>query len=139
MSHYNVANVNVYHFTHISLSMSVFLVYAQYEYIWVIFRQSHHVHVFFFFFSSRRRHTRCSRTGVQTCALPILINASAFFGPMPCTPSLKSVPIRRPMSTSCSRVIPRFASVASSEISSGWTSTYTSFRGSFRRDRKSVV
>src|SRR5687768_17781553 len=24
-----------------------------------------------FFFSSRRRHTRCSRTGVQTCALPI--------------------------------------------------------------------
>src|SRR3989440_1638277 len=26
----------------------------------------------FFFFSSRRRHTRCSLTGVQTCALPIL-------------------------------------------------------------------
>src|SRR3546814_8215258 len=27
-----------------------------------------------FFFSSRRRHTRCSLvTGVQTCALPILI------------------------------------------------------------------
>src|SRR3989449_474149 len=25
----------------------------------------------FFFFSSRRRHTRCSRDGVQTCALPI--------------------------------------------------------------------
>src|SRR5256884_3505851 len=25
-----------------------------------------------FFFSSRRRHTRCSRDGVQTCALPIL-------------------------------------------------------------------
>src|SRR5256886_6633038 len=24
-----------------------------------------------FFFSSRRRHTRCSRDGVQTCALPI--------------------------------------------------------------------
>src|SRR3989441_4983304 len=24
-----------------------------------------------FFFSSRRRHTRCSRAGVQTCALPI--------------------------------------------------------------------
>src|SRR3546814_2574121 len=30
--------------------------------------------VFFFFFSSRRRHTRCALvTGVQTCALPILI------------------------------------------------------------------
>src|SRR3546814_9238241 len=28
----------------------------------------------FFFFSSRRRHTRCALvTGVQTCALPILI------------------------------------------------------------------
>src|SRR5687768_17625395 len=25
----------------------------------------------FFFFSSRRRHTRCSRDWVQTCALPI--------------------------------------------------------------------
>src|SRR3546814_12333580 len=30
----------------------------------------------FFFFSSRRRHTRCALvTGVQTCALPILIDA----------------------------------------------------------------
>src|SRR3546814_20611781 len=30
--------------------------------------------IFFFFFSSRRRHTRCALvTGVQTCALPILI------------------------------------------------------------------
>src|SRR3546814_3085252 len=29
---------------------------------------------FFFFFSSRRRHTRCALvTGVQTCALPILM------------------------------------------------------------------
>src|SRR3546814_5242857 len=29
---------------------------------------------YFFFFSSRRRHTRCALvTGVQTCALPILI------------------------------------------------------------------
>src|SRR2546422_850797 len=26
-----------------------------------------------FFFSSRRRHTRCSRDGVQTCALPICL------------------------------------------------------------------
>src|SRR3546814_7840228 len=32
--------------------------------------------VFFFFFSSRRRHTRCALvTGVQTCALPILLRA----------------------------------------------------------------
>src|SRR3546814_2616988 len=31
----------------------------------------------FFFFSSRRRHTRCALvTGVQTCALPILVPAS---------------------------------------------------------------
>src|SRR3546814_18723835 len=30
--------------------------------------------VFLFFFSSRRRHTRCALvTGVQTCALPILL------------------------------------------------------------------
>src|SRR3546814_4000070 len=30
----------------------------------------------FFFFSSRRRHTRCALvTGVQTCALPILLGA----------------------------------------------------------------
>src|SRR3546814_11207834 len=32
----------------------------------------------FFFFSSRRRHTRCALvTGVQTCALPILIAVAA--------------------------------------------------------------
>src|SRR3546814_10559208 len=31
-----------------------------------------------FFFSSRRRHTRCALvTGVQTCALPILISTFA--------------------------------------------------------------
>src|SRR3546814_9180760 len=30
--------------------------------------------MFYFFFSSRRRHTRCALvTGVQTCALPILV------------------------------------------------------------------
>src|SRR3546814_9863639 len=33
---------------------------------------------FFFFFSSRRRHTRCALvTGVQTCALPISVEADA--------------------------------------------------------------
>src|SRR3546814_628013 len=33
--------------------------------------------VFMFFFSSRRRHTRCALvTGVQTCALPILVDAA---------------------------------------------------------------
>src|SRR3546814_3731248 len=32
-----------------------------------------------FFFSSRRRHTRCALvTGVQTCALPILVGRAAF-------------------------------------------------------------
>src|SRR3546814_1927090 len=32
--------------------------------------------LFIFFFSSRRRHTRCALvTGVQTCALPISVNA----------------------------------------------------------------
>src|SRR3546814_11905613 len=31
---------------------------------------------FVFYFSSRRRHTRCALvTGVQTCALPILVDA----------------------------------------------------------------
>src|SRR3546814_3454758 len=33
--------------------------------------------VYLFFFSSRRRHTRCALvTGVQTCALPILLTTS---------------------------------------------------------------
>src|SRR3546814_4308578 len=33
-----------------------------------------YVLLFVFFFSSRRRHTRCALvTGVQTCALPILL------------------------------------------------------------------
>src|SRR3546814_6264204 len=36
------------------------------------------VFYFIFFFSSRRRHTRCALvTGVQTCALPISLNAQA--------------------------------------------------------------
>src|SRR5690554_8076992 len=30
-----------------------------------------------FFFSSRRRHTRCGRDGVQTCALPISLLSRA--------------------------------------------------------------
>src|SRR3546814_7054562 len=35
----------------------------------------------FFFFSSRRRHTRCALvTGVQTCALPILLVRAASRG-----------------------------------------------------------
>src|SRR3712207_8940047 len=32
--------------------------------------------VAFFFFSSRRRHTRYWRDGVQTCALPIFVEVS---------------------------------------------------------------
>src|SRR3546814_19357749 len=36
-----------------------------------------------FFFSSRRRHTRCSLvTGVQTCALPILLDALKYEAPV---------------------------------------------------------
>src|SRR3546814_6562085 len=36
--------------------------------------------VFVFFFSSRRRHTRCALvTGVQTCALPILVQLGVGF------------------------------------------------------------
>src|SRR6056297_1587312 len=38
-------------------------------------------HYFLFFFSSRRRHTRFSGvTGVQTCALPIMIRHTRFSG-----------------------------------------------------------
>src|SRR5207245_6093217 len=31
----------------------------------------YHCRIIFFFFSSRRRHTRCYRDWIQTCALPI--------------------------------------------------------------------
>src|SRR3546814_3796263 len=49
--------------------------------------------MFFLFFSSRRRHTRCALvTGVQTCALPILVffnmaggDAQALMGPLAST------------------------------------------------------
>src|SRR3546814_1389252 len=35
-----------------------------------------YVSMFYVFFSSRRRHTRCALvTGVQTCALPILLSS----------------------------------------------------------------
>src|SRR3546814_11816875 len=37
-----------------------------------------------FFFSSRSRHTRCALvTGVQTCALPILLSAVGLYGLLP--------------------------------------------------------
>src|SRR3546814_4558737 len=39
------------------------------------------VYALFVFFSSRRRHTRCALvTGVQTCALPILISLTLIAG-----------------------------------------------------------
>src|SRR3546814_16245731 len=42
------------------------------------------MNVLLFFFSSRRRHTRCALvTGVQTCALPICMAASALAGGVP--------------------------------------------------------
>src|SRR3546814_2115913 len=43
------------------------------------------------FFSSRRRHTRCALvTGVQTCALPIFVDAAA--GPKCQPPQIQPVP-----------------------------------------------
>src|SRR3546814_4431733 len=47
--------------------------------------------MFHFFFSSRRRHTRCALvTGVQTCALPILLPTMRLFicGGAPVAPEL---------------------------------------------------
>src|SRR3546814_6455728 len=39
------------------------------------------VYCYVFFFSSRRRHTRCALvTGVQTCALPILVEDARQIG-----------------------------------------------------------
>src|SRR3546814_10523192 len=51
-------------------------------YMWLLYT-CFTVLVFFtcivFFFSSRRRHTRCALvTGVQTCALPILLAAGGY-------------------------------------------------------------
>src|SRR3546814_2558990 len=46
-----------------------------------------------FFFSSRRRHTICALvTGVQTCALPILMTSSVIQKVLRDGPSLRSVP-----------------------------------------------
>src|SRR3546814_6111542 len=40
--------------------------------------------MFRFFFSSRRRHTRCALvTGVQTCALPIFVEAASVHAALP--------------------------------------------------------
>src|SRR3546814_18673167 len=42
------------------------------------------IFLFCFFFSSRRRHTRCALvTGVQTCALPILLAGNFDVSPIP--------------------------------------------------------
>src|SRR3546814_5472580 len=48
----------------------------------------------FFFFSSRRRHTRCALvTGVQTCALPILLDALDFPEPAQATTNEEALAI----------------------------------------------
>src|SRR3546814_3061721 len=48
-----------------------------------------------FFFSSRRRHTRCALvTGVQTCALPILIRAAQRIRDMPRTTASSETPLQ---------------------------------------------
>src|SRR3546814_10861912 len=50
--------------------------------IWILLSRSLYdlFSLVFFFFSSRRRHTRCALvTGVQTCALPILITIAVFY------------------------------------------------------------
>src|SRR3546814_18825906 len=45
---------------------------------YVIFYVLLYIGLCYFFFSSRRRHTRCALvTGVQTCALPILITTKS--------------------------------------------------------------
>src|SRR3546814_4965152 len=51
--------------------------------------------VVLFFFSSRRRHTRCALvTGVQTCALPILLeNAARLLGALVHDPGDKGMPL----------------------------------------------
>src|SRR3546814_6179089 len=49
----------------------MFIYMVVFVWVWCMF-------CFCFFFSSRRRHTRCALvTGVQTCALPILLRPAA--------------------------------------------------------------
>src|SRR3546814_7543943 len=52
----------------------------------------------FFFFASIRRHTRCSLvTGVQTCALPILLLRTIFLAA--CSPFVPQTPQEPPLPT----------------------------------------
>src|SRR3546814_21154881 len=52
------------------------------------------------FFSSRRRHTRCALvTGVQTCALPILLSLSSI-PPSPLSPLFPLYPSSLPLYSS---------------------------------------
>ena len=50
------------------------------------------------------------------------MSLSPFFGPIPDTPGLKSVPIRMHTSTSCSRVTPRSVSIFPESMISVFTS-----------------
>src|SRR3546814_3682524 len=58
----------------VSVYLLVYVLFSVYSWMSV------HCLYSFFFFSSRRRHTRCALvTGVQTCALPILLRAARIF------------------------------------------------------------
>src|SRR3546814_8484128 len=92
---------------------------------------------FFFFFSSRRRHTRCALvTGVQTCALPILLC-------LPIASALKPPPGNTRMATRSERTCGRyrrndgwvraFFSSASSLIPSCNTLEFSGHNGTSRR------
>src|SRR3546814_19865033 len=62
-----------------------------------------------FFFSSRRRHTRCALvTGVQTCALPILIQIFLLVIVSQGSPCLEIGSVAAPASTGHSRAISSF-------------------------------
>src|SRR3546814_2104708 len=70
-------------------------------YLWTVVRGVC-CHWCFYFFSSRRRHTICALvTGVQTCALPILVEPGkganlAGAQPRPCGRHIKSAVARQP-------------------------------------------
>src|SRR3546814_8599186 len=97
------------------------------------------LHVFVvFFFSSRRRHTRCALvTGVQTCALPILMVKPG----MPYLDIVHRLKERFRMPTYAYQVSGEYSMIKAA-AQNGWIDGEAAMLESlmgFKRDRKSVV
>src|SRR3546814_12737344 len=93
-----------------------------------------------FFFSSRRRHTRCALvTGVQTCALPILVKKMGVFSMRTGFLLITSAAIAISATSAKAQTVAPATEAASSDDATGSDETFGEIRSEERRVGKECV